>query len=312
MNRQVVVLSLATLACVVASATAGVLVAACGGTNKDTASGAVGGDSGGSGDDGGAAPSCPAPSSPLLIDDMSVNGTDGPGTGGYWFTYSDRTNPYSGPPIYLAPPAPGTITPKEGQSFYSNAPGPGTITNARECMGGGESNWGAGFGFDLIDTKPDGGNKVPFWECDGGGEDVWNDSPDGGNGIPLPFNASAHKGVSFLAKSNTGAPVDVYLKFSEKRTNAWGGVCNACATQAVDPMEQCSDDYLKILPVMPGWNSYTVHWTDLATQNFTKINLPPGGFDATTFYSLHFQFHTRLTPLAPFDVTVACVQFVDE
>ena len=42
------------------------------------------------------------------------------------------------------------------------------------------------------------------------------------------------------------------------------------------------------------------------------MNLPTGGFDASTFYSLHFQFHTSKVALAPFDVSVACVQFVDE
>ena len=180
------------------------------------------------------------------------------------------------------------------------------------AKGGASSTWGAGFGFDLIDTKPDGGNNVPFWACDGGGPSVWNDTPDSGTGVPLPFDASAHKGVSFWATSNTGAPVDVYLKFSEKRTSSWAGVCNACATAAIDPMAQCADDYLKIVPIMPGWTSYTVHFTDLATQNFTKMNLPAGGFDPSTFYSLHFQFHTRLTALAAFDVSIACVEFADE
>jgi hypothetical protein len=206
---------------------------------------------------------------------------------------------------------PGSILPLEGTSFYGNAAGPGSIANARECTGGGESNWGAGFGFDFINTKPDGGNNVPFWACDGGGRSLWDDNPDGGAGIPLPFDAGAHKGVSFWAKSNTGAPVDVYVKFSEKRTNAWGGVCNACATQAVAPMAQCADDYLKILPITPGWVQYTILFSELATQNFTKTNLPAGGFDASTLYSLHFQFHTRLTPLANFDLTLACVQFTD-
>ncbi len=333
MNRQFVGLLLSTSTCI-ATAVGGSVIAACGSTNSgsgsggsgsaasgssesQTASGSAGtggGTSGAAGSSGSGAggPTCPMNNSSLLIDDMNTAGTDGPGTGGYWFTYSDRTNPYSEPPIYLTPMPPGSIIPVEGASFRPNATGPGSISNARECTGMGESNWGAGFGFDFVDTKPDGGNNVPFWGCDGGGPSVWNDNPDGGTGIPLPFDASSHKGVAFWAKSNTGASVSVEIKFSEKRTNPWAGVCNACATSSVNPMAQCSDDYLKIITVTGDWALYTIRFSDLATQNFTKIDLAAGGFDASTFYSLHFQFHTRLTPLPPFDVAVACVQFVDD
>jgi hypothetical protein len=268
-----------------------------------------GGSGGGSVDSGGA--TCAASSD--LIDDMSGKKIDGPGLSGYWFTYDDQTNPYSEPPIFLAGAA-GAITPEIGQTFGPNAAGPGEIANARECKGGGQTVWGAGYGFDFIDVMPDGGNAIPYWACDGGGPTVWNDAPDAGTGIPLPYNASAHKGVSFWAISNNGGLTSVQVKLSENRTNAWGTVCNACATSAYLPTEQCGDDYLYLVSVPTTWTQFTIHFDDpeLKTANWSKQNLPPGGFDPSTFYSLHFQFHTSKVALAPFDVSVACIQFVDE
>jgi hypothetical protein len=306
MNTQRVVrccLSLIVMGCS-AAVVAGSAMVAC-----SSNEGASGSGSGGSTDSGGA--SCAVNSD--LIDDMSGKRIDGPGLSGYWFTYSDQTNPYSEPPIFL-PDAAGTLTPAVGTSFGPNAPGPGAIANARECKGGGEAVWGAGYGFDFIDVAPDGGNNVPFWACDGGGPSIWLDNPEAGTGVPIPFDASAHKGVSFWAIANSDGLTSVQVKLSEKRTNAWAGVCNACATSTYLPNEQCGDDYLYLISVPTTWQQFTIHFDDpeLKTANWSKQALPPGGFDPSTFYSLHFQFHTSKVALAPFDISIACVQFVDE
>ena len=248
-----------------------------------------------------------------LVDDMANQQTDGNGTMGYWYTYSDRTNPVSEPPIVQDLPdgamPPGSITPMEGASFPSNAAGPGLIANAREVSGSGEKTWGAGFGFDLIDALPDGG-PVVFDACEGG-TTLWDNAPDAGStGIPQPLDASAHKGITFWAKSNTSASQKINVQFSEKRTNPWGGVCNACLTSG---MTACADDYLIGELITTSWKQYTIHWTDLATQNWTGAKLPKGQFDASTWYYLHFQFSTNAgVSLPAFDLSVACIEFIDQ
>jgi hypothetical protein len=52
-----------------------------------------------------------------LLDDMrGVDGvTDGPGTLSYWYTYSDRTYPWSEPPIFVADA--GVLVPLDGTRF---------------------------------------------------------------------------------------------------------------------------------------------------------------------------------------------------
>jgi hypothetical protein len=231
---------------------------------------------------------------------------------GYWYTYTDRTNPVSEPPqVQLTADGgtpPGSIMPKEGDSFPANTTGPGTIGAAREVTGGGEKTWGAGFGFDFIDALPDGG-PVVFDQCEGGTQ-LWDNQPDAGStGIPQPFDASSHKGISFWAKNNLTGTVKVNVQFSEKRTSPWGGVCNACDTSGMDA---CADDYLIGKLFTTTWTQYTIHWTELATQNWTKAGLPKMGFDPSTLYYMHVQFSTNAgTALANFDVSLACIQFVD-
>jgi hypothetical protein len=223
-------------------------------------------------------------------------------------------------------PEPGTGAPP---SSGANLMLPAGLTAAREVSGGGQSNWGAGIGFDIHSTKPDGGNNVPFWACDGGapgaiaagGPDVWSDAPDSGNGIPLEYDASSHKGVSFYAVSLNPNPINVQIKFSEHRTNFWGAeappvgtepTCNACATKLSNPNLQCGDDYLIVKQFTTTWTQFTIHWADLATANWSKQGLPTGGFDPAHWVSMHFQFHASAAmPLQQFDVAVACVQFVD-
>ncbi len=275
---------------------------------------------------GGAGASCPQGAT--LIDDMTGLHTTGMGVpGGYWFTYDDRTNSYSEPPELLMVDGgtlPGSINPAEGAQFPPTTDAklmiPAGLPGARECSGGGNATWGAGFGYDVADTKPDGGNHIPYWACDGGapgqpsagGPDIFSDAPDAGTGVPTEYDASAHKGVSFWAVSLNGNPIPVQVKFSEHRTNAWGGVCDPCATTLYNKNLQCGDDYLIVKEFPTTWQQFTIHWTDLATANWSKTNLPMGGFDAKHWVSMHFQFHANAAnPLLPYDVAVACVQFVD-
>jgi hypothetical protein len=243
---------------------------------------------------------------------MANQQTDGTGTMGYWYTYSDRTNPVSEPPVVQpladggAPP--GMIMPTEGASFPAMATGPNSAIVARECSGGGMKTWGGGFGFDFVDNNPDGG-MVPFDACDGGAQ-LFDTSPDAGStGIPQPYDGSMHKGVSFWAKSNLTGNVKVNVQFSEKRTSPWGGMCDPCATSGT---KACSDDFLIGELFTPKWQLFTIEFSKLATQNWTKQNLKAGTYDSSTMFFMHFQFSTNAgTALAPFDVSVACIQWVD-
>jgi len=261
---------------------------------------------------------CPAPGDPSLIDDMGMTQTDGTGTLGSWYTYSDRTNFLSEPPQVQdladgATPV-GSIMPVEGASFPSNATGPGMITTAREVSGGGENNWGAGFGFDFYDDQPDGAPTLYNTQCEAG-PTVWNYAADAGStGIPKPIDASAHTGVTFWLKSNTSASQKVNIQLSDKDTNPWGGVCDPCVSGGVHTPPACSDDYLVSELVPTTWTQYTIRWADktLKTVNWSQQGLKAGAFDASSLYYLHFQFSTNQGVTLPnFDLSVACIQWVD-
>jgi hypothetical protein len=177
----------------------------------------------------------------------------------------------------------------------------------REFNGGGETLWGAGFGFDFVESEAEACSLGPFAACPGSNA---SGGTTGTTLVPRPFDASAHKGVSFWAKSNTFSATRVNVHFPEKRTSPWGGVCDPCATTGI---AACADDYLfgELFPTT--WGQYTVHWTDLATQNWTRQNLPRGGVDPSALYSMHFELETNSgTALPNFDIAIACIRFVDE
>jgi hypothetical protein len=241
----------------------------------------------------------------LLIDDMTQPATDGPGTSGFWYTYSDRIDPTSCPWAIPTPPPPGSVLPPEGSSFPPSG-GPSGGAGMRECSGGGEVLWGAGFGFDFVDQS-EACSAGPFAACSASSA---SGQTDAANLAPSPFDASAHQGVTFWAKSNTSGLAKVNVHFPEKRTSPWGGVCDPCITSGA---MACADDYLLSYLVTTTWKQFTVHWKDLATENWSKQNLPKGGMDPSTLYSMRFEFETNSgTRLANFDLVVACIRFVDQ
>ena len=267
-----------------------------------------------------------------LIDDMSNIQSDGPGTLGSWYSYSDRSIANSEPPEIISS-APGSINPVEGASFPpgntltdgGSAPmltlGDGSTLATRECSGGGEKTWGAGFGLDLIDNPPDGGNAIPFNMC-AGEAGIFDDSPDAGAvGIPAPFDASAYTGFAFWGVSLTGSNYTVQVHVDDDQTSPWGGQCGVCVPAGVScstPHEagttegcQCSDNFYEDVTFTPTWKQFVIRWTD---AGFTANHYSGEGaltFHPKSMYNIHFQFTTSSgTPTKNFDVAVALLQWV--
>jgi hypothetical protein len=337
-------------------AVAGVGLAwACNTTNNGTPVGATtmgdsGGSSGGisssSGSTSGGSSSSSSTSAPPnvtfgpIIDDMLNIQSDGPGTQGSWYTYSDRSIANSEPPIVPAN-EPGSINPAEGQSFPANN-GDGGLTlfslpsdisdpeagttgpfNYRECWGGGEKTWGAGFGLDLFDNTPDGGDRIAeaFNACptEAG---IFEDSPDAGAiGIPQPFDASAYTGFAFWGISLTGADYPVNIQVDDDQTSPWGGQCNVCQNGGTcsTPHEAgttgmgcpCSDNFLETVEFTPSWKLFVIRWSD---HDFVANNYSHEGtltFHPNAMYNIHFQFKTTSgVTLKDFDVAVSLLQWV--
>jgi hypothetical protein len=246
-----------------------------------------------------------------VIDDMMNPATE---TGGYWYTYSDRTLPNS---TILVPDPAGIISPLEGAQFPPDitdttgptVPGVSGPAPFREFTGSGLTLWGAGTGFDWKDITP------PV-------------SDDGGDaaaalGVPAAFDATGHTGISFYAKSNTGAVQQISLHFSDSREAAAAGMCNADAAYTVfdggadtitSPTE-CSDDFFKNVNLTTDWANYTVKFTSVATQNYSTMGLKT--LDITKLYQVHFQINNPgyagkpIAPMKAWDYSIAYITFYD-
>jgi len=289
------------------------------GTGGGGSSSSSGGSSSGSGSSSGGATNC-TPDPATIIDDMSgAHGTEN-ATGGYWYTYSDRTVPNSEPPILLSGGGdgggpPGSITPVEGQSFPITDAGiiSGCNWSFREATGGGETTWGAGFGMDFLSTPPDGG-PVPFNSCADlqaltDASQIFNvtDIDSGTVGIVQPFDASMWSGITFWGISFTGKPQAVAVQMDDDRTSPWGGQCTAC-NYAGGMTNSCSDNFIKGVTFTSTWTQFKVAWSDplFKTANWSK-NGTKTPIDSNKVYNLHFQITAH--PAPAFDVGVAMVQF---
>jgi hypothetical protein len=269
-------------------------------------------------------------------------------TGGYWYTYSDRTVPYSEPPeLFLAADGaapPGTLTPPEGQSFPVTDSG--TVASCpmplgfRECTGGGETLSGAGFGMDFLSYPPDGG-QVPFNECDAvyAGVLVCGQLQDGGQappnecdagmifnvndidsgtfGIVQPFDASMWSGITFYGISFTGASQAIYVSMDDDRTSPWGGICNACVdlgattfstSSSGGTKNACSDSFRKAVTFTAMWTQFKIAFSDMT---FTPENWSMNGVSAPIHSNKVYNLNFAVTeaPTPAFDLGVALVAF---
>jgi hypothetical protein len=315
-NKQRVLLVLSVVTWAGVASQAGGCLSSSPGTADGGGSSSSGGSGGGSGSSGGSgsgsssgASSC-APADPTaLVDDMSgIQAT----TGGYWYTYSDRTVPNSEPPILLsvaggAPP--GTITPKEGVQFPVTDSGliNGCTWGFREVTGGAEATWGAGFGMDFNSTPPDGG-QVAFNTCDAGQMQIFNVNDDSGTvGIVQPYDASQWTGITFWGISFTGKSQAIYVQMDDDRTSPWGGVCNACNSTGGTVMP-CSDSFRIPETFGATWQPFTIKFTDplLKPENWSKNGVMPP-IHSNKLYNLHFQ--VTVHPAPAFDLGVAMITF---
>ena len=242
-----------------------------------------------------------------VIDDMTSVPT---GTGGYWYTYSDRTVPESEPAILKTPLPPGAVTPPDGVFPFPFATGTGPtvpgvgMVNARECSGGGEALWGAGFGMDLVDVWPDGGPSR-INTCEAGSVYDVHGSVTSGVVLPLPFDAHAYPGFSFWGQSATENSQILVVHVGDRRTNPWGGICDPCGNGGIGA---CSDDFLKSYTFTSTWQQFVVHWTDLHPLNWSEANLQ--ALDLTSLYIIHFQPLWTTAPLPKFDIRVAYLRWI--
>ncbi len=249
-----------------------------------------------------------------LLDDMhGLDGvTDGPGTGSYWYTYSDRTYPWSEPPIFVADA--GVLVPLDGTPFLAKDDGAGptylgVVQPYRRCYGGGETSWGIGFGMDFIDAPPDGGD-VPMNDCDGGLIfDV--DAAGHDSFIGLPFDASRWAGVQFWGKSLRGVAQQVTVSVDDDSTSPWGlpadgGSCNVCIQSAA--VGVCSDAFQVSVTFPTDWAHIQVSFASMHPQGWAgaSVSAVP---NLSKLFDLHFQIDQGFAPaVAPFDVAVAYVE----
>lgn len=144
--------------------------------------------------------------------------------------------------------------------------------------GSGFTTWGAGFGTDLGQVA-----KLA----------------DGGMGKKTAYDASAYKGVSFWAKSNS-ASVSVRLSVKDKNTAPEGGVCDAMMTSGA---MACNDDWGKSFTFTSDWKPYTLMFSEMRQSGWGAAY---SAFDVKDAYSIQFQVNKGID----FDLCIDDLAFV--
>ncbi|MEM7151717.1 MAG: hypothetical protein AAF799_02700 [Myxococcota bacterium] len=158
------------------------------------------------------------------------------GRQGAWYTYNDETKGSE-----QLPPTP----------FEPTAGGPGTSLFQAQTSGTGFTTWGAGVGVDLNNEG----------------------DPDGGDGIRMPYDASAHQGIVFHARGTV--PIRVKLLVEGVVAVDAGGTCE----------DECDDAHGKIVPLTDEWTQYTVDFAEAFQEGWGL----EATFDPATLMSVQFQ-----------------------
>jgi len=264
-------------------------------------------------DGGGETEPAYVPVATQLLDDIRSRGTDGPGTAGIWYTYSDRTLSWAEPGILL-PNAVGVLAPPEAVPVLpTNDGGPtylGSTWQYRRFSGGGEAIWGAGMGMTLFSGPPDGG-PVPMNGCDAGVTfDV--DAAAMDSFTESAFDASAWTGVQFWAKSLLGYPRTVNVIVDDDRTDPFGrpvdaGGCNVCANYAPPgTMGYCGDGPRASVVFTPVWTHVQLRFASMHPVGIHSGEPTTWTPDTSALFSINFQLED--VPIPPFDLAVAYVE----
>jgi hypothetical protein len=267
-----------------------------------------------------------------VIDDMRTSKTP---TGSSWYTYSDRTCPLSCPPRFTSGYV-GTLVPGDGQPFLPRGHGGGPPIDGgpwayREVSGGGEDQWGVGFGFDLKDEpgpsplaacRSDGGTNA----CTGTPLEAGGDTRGlckDGYYISQPVLTDEHKhlGFTFWAQSLDENPVQLTVLVSDVHT-AYNGrheyptephVCDPCLSGGVGA---CGDDFALPVDLTLDWKQFVVLFSQLGQAGWShehgKGSPPPPALDTTRLGHINFEIQTEKgAHLKPFSVRVAYVEWID-
>ncbi len=158
------------------------------------------------------------------------------GRRGAWYTYNDETEGAE-----QLPPTP----------FEPTAGGPGSSLFMAQTSGTGFTLWGAGVGVDLNNEG----------------------DPDGGDGMRMMYDASAHQGIVFHARGNTAIRVKLLVDAVVPLDT--GGSCAA----------DCEDAHGKIVPLSEEWQQFTVGFDEAFQEGWGTA----ATFDPATLISVQFQ-----------------------
>jgi len=105
------------------------------------------------------------------------------------------------------------------------------------------------------------------------------------------YDASANKGISFLAKAGTGSSLGMRVRFISGDTDPRGGKCkiNPASAPNMYPLNQlCYNHYFAEVTLSNDWATYTLNFTDDFGQGMDGMVNPT--IDLTEMYGLEFYF----------------------
>ena len=187
---------------------------------------------------------------PIESDNMIDNFEDGDnalipngGRQGYWYTFNDESEgSMQTPPV-------DAVLPEEGGAV-------GTMM-ALHTTGSGFAEWGAGIGIDLNNA---------------------GDPEGGGNGIKMPYDASAFTGIVLRAKGVTQIRASVQLVATIPPEE--GGTC-----------EMDCDPHGKVLLLTDEWQEFLLPFDTLTQEGWGT----PAAWDASTLVGLQFKTGANAT-----------------
>lgn len=98
------------------------------------------------------------------------------------------------------------------------------------------------------------------------------------------YDASAYKGIQFLAKAGAGSSLGVHVRFISGDTDPRGGKCALPTTPT--PPDVCYNHYYASVTLSNDWATYTLNFADDFFQPVSTAN----AIDTKEMYGLEFYF----------------------